>query len=473
MRFSSTITNVLFILSALVSSALIAQDTNVSPYSRFGIGDLDPGNFVSNFGMGGTGVGIVDPLHVNPLNPAGLSFLSQPTFEVGLKGEWGTITSATESVDRNLARLNHFAVGFPMDKGRMGAALGLAPLSTIGYTSFSNTYIPELDITQRSEYIGSGGLNRIFLNIARNFTLAADTSKYNQNTRLALGGGLNFEFGSLSTERNSIFPNSNGFVNTKIKDATTFSDVNFQFSTLVRHYLDKKVSEEDSRFTIFNIGATYDLGTALNGNRSQEAYSYVENASGFESARDSINVFSDQKGKLNLPATIAIGASVDFYFRPSEATSSHKFSVAADYRMADWGSTTEVFDAERGFPDLGKLAMLHTGISYQPDVSLNTSRRVSSFSMATYRLGYRTGNTHLAIDNQVLTETGMSFGLSLPVLAGGINRTNSQLDLGVEYSSRGSTDNGLLEENFWRVMVGFSFHPYTRFDRWFQRRKYD
>jgi hypothetical protein len=132
-----------------------------------------------------------------------------------MKGEWGTITSATESVDRNLARLNHFAVGFPMDKGRMGAAIGLAPLSTIGYTSFSDTYIPELDVTQRSEYTGSGGLNRIFLDLARNFTLATDTSKYNQNTRISFGGTLNFEFGSLSTERSSIFPNSNGFVNTK------------------------------------------------------------------------------------------------------------------------------------------------------------------------------------------------------------------------------------------------------------------
>jgi hypothetical protein len=148
-------------------------------------------------------------------------------------------------------------------------------------------------------------------------------------------------------------------------------------------------------------------------------------------------------------------------------------TVALDYKTADWSALTEDFGSEKDFLQMGKLATVHAGVSYQPDANLRTGSRVSSFSIATYRLGYHTGNTHLLIANQAITETGMSFGLSLPVLAGGLNRTNTQLDLGVEYMTRGSVENGLLEETFWKFMVGFSFHPYARFDKWFQRRKYD
>jgi len=423
--------------------------------------------------MGGTGVGVVDVLHVNPMNPASISFLGFPTFEVGTKGQYGTISSSTLDVTRNNFRLNHFSVGFPFNKGKMGAAFGLTPYSSIGHDSFSDTYIPELDITQRSEFIGTGGLNRIFLDLARNLIFIKDTSSFNQHSRVSFGAEFEYLFGSLVTKRNSIFPGSSGFMNTRVEDATTLNDVSFKLSSLGRFYLNKKESDEDKNFTVLNVGLVYDFGGALSGRKSQDAYTYSENVSGFETFKDSVNSFTDVKGGIQLPTRISLGTSIDFFFQPESAKNLHKMTLALDYRTSDWSGLKEDFQGEKTFKDLGTLAMLNAGISYQPDANLRTNSRVSSFSIATYRLGYRTGNTHLNIDNQAITETGMSFGLSLPVLAGGLNRTNTQLDLGVEYSTRGSIDNGLLEERFWNFMVGFSFHPYARFDQWFQRRKYD
>jgi hypothetical protein len=473
MRSYCTHLSSLIVLCSLAFMGLQAQETSISPYSRYGIGDLDQGNFVGNFGMGGTGVGIVDGLHINPLNPASLSFLGFPTFEVGTTGDYGTISSSDQSVTRKNFRLNHFAVGFPMDKGKMGAAFGLTPYSTIGHSGSTETYLPDLDITQVSEFTGNGGLNRLFLDVARSFVVKSDSSKYSQHSSVSVGGEFNYLFGSLSTQRNSIFPANNGYMNTRVDKATTLNDVSFGISTMARHYLNKKENDDDKKFTVLNVGAVLDIGGNLSGRKTQDVYTYSQNVSEVVTFKDSVNSFNNLKGFITLPTTISVGASVDFFFLPENAKNLHKMTVALDYKTADWSALTEDFGSEKDFLQMGKLATVHAGVSYQPDANLRTGSRVSSFSIATYRLGYHTGNTHLLIANQAITETGMSFGLSLPVLAGGLNRTNTQLDLGVEYMTRGSVENGLLEETFWKFMVGFSFHPYARFDKWFQRRKYD
>ena len=92
MRFFYTHFSSLVLMCALTFNGLVAQETSISPYSRFGVGDLESGGFVSNFGMAGTGAGIVDALHINPLNAASLSFLG-----LGLPPNipaWGSMVAA-------------------------------------------------------------------------------------------------------------------------------------------------------------------------------------------------------------------------------------------------------------------------------------------------------------------------------------------------------------------------------------------
>jgi hypothetical protein len=51
-------------------------------------------------------------------------------------------------------------------------------------------------------------------------------------------------------------------------------------------------------------------------------------------------------------------------------------------------------------------------------------------------------------------------------------RSLSKVHLGVEWGTRGTTDAGLVEENYLGFMVGFSLSP-SSFDRWFRQVKYD
>ncbi len=65
----------------LLSGNAIAQNTNVSPYSRYGLGDINPSTTIPQFSMGGLGTGYTDPTFINLSNPAGNAFLSKTTFD--------------------------------------------------------------------------------------------------------------------------------------------------------------------------------------------------------------------------------------------------------------------------------------------------------------------------------------------------------------------------------------------------------
>jgi hypothetical protein len=47
------------------------------------------------------------------------------------------------------------------------------------------------------------------------------------------------------------------------------------------------------------------------------------------------------------------------------------------------------------------------------------------------------------------------------------------MSLGFELGKMGTTDNGLIEDNYFNFNLGFSLSPNARFDRWFKKRLYD
>jgi hypothetical protein len=55
----------------------------------------------------------------------------------------------------------------------------------------------------------------------------------------------------------------------------------------------------------------------------------------------------------------------------------------------------------------------------------------------------------------------MNFGLGLPL---GV----SKIDLGFEFGKRGTSSNGLIEENYFNVSVGINLGA-----KWFEKRKID
>ena len=49
---------------------ILAQTGSISPYSRYGIGDINPEGFSHQRGMGGIGAAVSSPNNINFINPA-------------------------------------------------------------------------------------------------------------------------------------------------------------------------------------------------------------------------------------------------------------------------------------------------------------------------------------------------------------------------------------------------------------------
>jgi hypothetical protein len=86
-----------------------------------------------------------------------------------------------------------------------------------------------------------------------------------------------------------------------------------------------------------------------------------------------------------------------------------------------------------------------------------------------YRAGFRYVNSYLSVNGEQLSEYGISFGLGIPMIQ---SRTKTTFNLSAEAGKRGNTGNGLIKENFIRLMFGFSFTP-GDWDEWFKVNKID
>src|SRR5690606_31577970 len=107
----------------------------------------------------------------------------------------------------------------------------------------------------------------------------------------------------------------------------------------------------------------------------------------------------------------------------------------------------------------GDATSVSIGGFYIPDYNSYSSY----LKRIVYRGGMRFENTGLNINNESISEFGISFGLGLPV-----GNMFSNANLGFEIGRRGTTNSNLIQENFINFQLSLSLN-----DRWFEKRKYN
>ena len=83
-----------------------------------------------------------------------------------------------------------------------------------------------------------------------------------------------------------------------------------------------------------------------------------------------------------------------------------------------------------------------------------------------YRMGLHYGTTYLNIRETQLNEYGFTVGLGIKKLLA--KRPPSAVNIGFEIGQRGTTDNNLVRERYYRIFLGF-----TLTDIWFIQPKFD
>jgi hypothetical protein len=443
----------LVLFLALLSGLGFSQATNVSPYSRYALGDINPGWFAQNTAMGGTTVSMVDSFQVNVLNPASYCFTAyqSPVLDVSFRGRFIDLSTNSSSTKANYFHVNNIVLALPVSK-RFGAAIGLLPFSTSGYNITFSQVNESVGGTVNTFYQGQGGINRAFLGLSF-MPVRTKTNMF------SIGANFSYLFGDLQKTRKLIYPNETGLFNSKITNSIFARDFMFDGGIYYRNIINPRQQ--------VSIGFATSLGTSLSCNRSVLAHTIAPVSEAFV---DTVLYIESEKGSVFIPPKYNIGLTYDFKASAGSKNSNYKLTLSAQYNFQDWSKYTEEFPSSVYSDTLNSTSGINFGVQYIPHVLAVGSGKVKPLKLVNYRAGFYTSKNYLNIDNNSINNWGVTCGLGIPLWASSLSY--SMLNLSFEYGSRGTTSNNLLLEKYYGFHIGFAFCP-SRVDRWFVKRKYD
>jgi len=379
-------------------------------------------------GMGGTSLSYSSPYHINVTNPASYGAFDTTSFvfDGSVYGKFSTLKTNTVSQKTNYASLGSLLFGFPLAKW-WKTSLGILPMTTMGY-KIADTQIDTTVGETKSEYEGSGGLSQVYWGNA-----------FRLHKNLYFGINAGFIFGPLDKVQTITFPDSLYFYGAKIKSETYVQDFLFNYGLLYHK------SFNDDHF--FAAGLTFSNSQKLTVTDEILATTFVRNYSiNIDTPIDTVSYSSRTTGSITLPSSLGIGISFG---------RTDRWLGAIDFKMQDW-SKFKNYDETNTLKNSFDFS---AGTEFKPAFS-----DVGSYLMRMqYRAGFRYSQTYLELRNTQLNEYAFSFGLGLP-----LRKTRSTFNLAAEIGRRGTTNNGLIQDNFIRLSFGVSF-----VERWFIQRKYD
>lgn len=455
-----------------------AQVTNSSPYSRYGIGDLSGKGFAQGFAMGGTTAAMQNDstpmFFINTGNPASYSTIRLTTAELGENFNRMQLQSSTAKKTINNASLAYLSLAFPLKKW-WGASIGLIPYSTVGYKVSDHQDINNIGGVDFL-YEGSGGINQVYFGNgikpfyglpqlflkSKKYDRLKGEKKYSKlNTILkrkkswqsfSLGLNASYMFGGIDNTRRSIFASSSSF-NAKTVTITRIGDFYLDYGAQYSYTFDSLNGRDLKENVKLLFGATFAAQTNLAAKIDSLSYTYFNNSSGYEIGKDTIQNIQNIKGTIQFPLSFGFGLGIK---------KGDKWLIAGDFAVQNW-STYMAFNKSQELKNSMRVSL---GAQYIPNSKANG--KGSYAKRMNYRLGGRYAQTLLELKNTPLTEYGISFGLGFPVGRNFLLQNFSLVNIGVELGQRGTTQNGLIKEQFIRATIGFTIN-----DRWFVRPKFD
>src|SRR5688572_1319804 len=118
-------------LLPLLLISFFALSQEISPYSRFGLGQIDNTISTSQRGIGGFAAAYRNPLYINFINPASYTSISFATLDAGMKATTKNIVDGqtNKSYRAGDAFIDYIALAFPIK--RAGVSVGLIPYSSM------------------------------------------------------------------------------------------------------------------------------------------------------------------------------------------------------------------------------------------------------------------------------------------------------------------------------------------------------
>ncbi|MEO0555833.1 MAG: hypothetical protein AAF149_21690 [Bacteroidota bacterium] len=398
-----------------------AQQAPGSPYTYFGVGDINNKGLSQQLITGGTGIANRSGYTINNLNPASYSAIGYPysfLSEFGLSLSFAQRDDGDDSGFQLGLDFPYLAMAFKTGD-RSGASFGLRQYSNVEYFIFGRDDFNGIPGTYNILYEGLGGLNEAYFGYGRNIS-----------SRLSVGAHFSYIFGSINNNQqiNSFDRNFNLQIEDQNYLNTVKLDLGFQYM----------IPMNRSNLT---IGATYDLKSDLSSSR--ELF-ITETAPGTSISVDSIALETIDSDEYLLPHAFGIGFNLNHR---------DKIQINMDFKTHLWSESSLSGDDY----ELRDSRRLSLGFEKLPNYKNETY-----FSRVSYGFGFFGEQSYLLLDGEGLDNAGFTAGLSLPLGSSGVFRIIGE---------RASRGNGLTEffsESYTKLTLSLTF-----IDFWFRKRKYN
>lgn len=439
--------NLFSILSLLfgIQCAVFAQSGENSPFSRFGIGDINNHNTTHLNSMGGISASFADPYHVNLVNPASYSSLRSAAFDFGVQAKNANLQEGDQSFRSWSGNIEYISLSFPLrnplnevlDRSKkqywLGMSFALLPYSNVNYNI--STLIDDENIGNfEQNFSGTGGSYKVQW---------GNSFKYKG---LSVGLHLGYLFGKIENSSNTFFNDSfTAFDNVFSRDYS-FKGFTWNAGAIYQLYLntDKVKNVKGTRARYLNIGLHGNSQSSISTNSTI----FDRNVGAFSNIQidnDTLRFESDIKGTGTLPSELGVGAT---YFVD------RKLAIGVNYILTNWSSYVNDARPE----ELQDVTKVSFGGYYRPNhQSFDYRDRIY------YRFGAFYNEDARSVYQDELKDYGVTLGLGLPFI---YQRKISHINLGVTGGKRG---NDILSETYVKFRIGLTFND----DQWFIKRKYN
>jgi opacity protein-like surface antigen len=388
-----------------------------SLYSRYGIGDLRSAFSTRRMAMGGLGIAMSDQQYLSDINPASWNNLRLSRMEMGFLYNGDKMESQNTSAYHSNVFFNGIMFGFPLEHD-LGISLvfGLIPYSNIEY-DVKEEVIDTIVENHKNEYKGNGGISKFVIG-----------GSYRLPMGLSLGLSYDYYYGRVENTSVIVFDDNSDFSNAAFNRQTTYNGMGFT-AGLISNDLNEYIGL--SNIKNLKIGITYSSVVSMN---TDSLMNLVTTAGTITDTSKSY--------ETELPYRLGLGISFNW---------TDNFIFNLDYMYQPFSKFTEDGRTNRYMQDYSKYSF---GFEYR-----NASARSSSFwDYIALRAGVSYEQSQYIVRGTGLNQFSLYTGFSIPI------SYDNTLDIGFQYGSRGTTDNSLMKENFFKVNISASLG-----DIWFMR----
>lgn len=408
----------IFVVFGLLSTLFVTGQNTVSPYSIFGLGELQNRGFGKIQSMGGAGIAFRPGNSLNNVNPASYTGLDSMRIitEFGIQGKLYDLESKSETQSGFTGNLNYVAMGFRYND-RMGGSFGFVPFSSVGYSIQFENDLEGTNENYTTKYVGSGGITQFYFSNAIKL-----------GNHLSLGLTVSYLFGPLIQDEEIL--------------ATDYVP---SFKISRRDYLKSFYFDYGMQYTFKMKKTDFVLGAVFSNNQNLNSNHIVELYEGTTSSLLQGTLYKTDY--LIIPTVWGAGIGI---------SRKNRYQFLFDYNHQQWSEVSypNQFSA---FENVNRFSL---GISMKPWETRATNKFYKNW---VYRAGLNYQTSYLSFSGTPIDEKSISFGVGVPV-----SRNISEVDFGVKLGTNGTTTNHLIRENYVMFQIGLSLNEFA-----FIRRTFD